>query len=154
MKLLLLAVDKLRTPYIKEGCRDYLGRINKLAPIEVKEIKPGRGDNPQKTVEDEEKKLLRAAGERGYRKLALHPEGKSLTSERFAQLLKDIEDGGATGAAFIIGGAHGLGGRVAAEADYTITMGPMTLSHELARLVLLEQIYRAQTILRGVPYAK
>lgn len=154
MKLLLLAVDKMRTPYLKEGCRDYLRRINKLTPVEVREIKPGKGDNPQKAIEAEQKKLLEAAEAPGYKKVALHPGGKSLTSAQFARLLKGMEDSGATGAAFIIGGAHGLGEKVAAGADYKITLGPMTLSHELARLVLLEQIYRAQTVLRGVPYAK
>jgi len=154
LKLLLLAVDKLRTPYLREGCRDYLRRISKLAPIEVREIKPGKGDNPQKAIEAEEKKLLQAADLPGYKKMALHDGGEPVTSAQFARLLRDTEESGATGAVFMIGGAHGLGENISARADYRIALGPMTLSHELARLVLLEQIYRAQTILRGVPYPK
>ena len=84
--------------------------------------------------------------------ICLERSGTALGSEGFAQSLGAFRDGGAKGVAFFIGGAEGLGLRAMFEADRVLSLGPMTLPHGLARIVLAEQIYRAMTILSGHPY--
>ena len=154
MKLLLVTVGKVRTPYLKEGCDDYARRIRKLAPLEVMEVKPVKGSEPDNAINKEGAGIINALDAAGFKTVVLHDRGKTLTSKEFAKLLGDVESSGAHGVAFVIGGAWGLRGDVVEKAQYGISLGKMTMSHELARLVLLEQIYRAQTTLRGIPYPK
>jgi len=155
VKLLVAAVGKVRKSYLREGCEDYFRRIRKMTPIDVKEVKPAGGNNPSTALKTEGKKIRTLLdGLNGWKIAAATDKGKTLTSNKFAELLGKVENGGATGMVIVVGGAWGLDEEVVARADYKIGFGPMTMSHELARLVLFEQIYRAQTILRGVPYSK
>ncbi len=154
MKLLLVAVGKVRTPYLREGCNDYLRRIRKLTPIEIRELKAGKGTNPVAAKSAETERIIAAIGETGYKIAALSDGGEVSTSKKFAKLIEKVENSGSSGLAFIIGGAWGLSDEVIDKADFLLSMGPMTMSHELARLVLIEQIYRAEATLRGVPYPK
>jgi 23S rRNA (pseudouridine1915-N3)-methyltransferase len=84
--------------------------------------------------------------------ICLDRSGTQLGSESFAQTLAKFRDGGAQGLAFFVGGADGLGLTASFEADFVLSLGPLTLPHGLARIVLAEQIYRAITILAGHPY--
>ncbi len=84
--------------------------------------------------------------------VVMDERGKSFTSPQFAQFLQKISDNAATRPCFVLGGAFGLIPEVRAAAKHVICLGPMTLPHELARVVLYEQLYRAEAILRGVPY--
>ena len=84
--------------------------------------------------------------------LVLDVRGQSLTSEAFAALIARIRDGGAKTAAFLIGGPDGLSAELLAAARHKVSLGPMTLPHQLVRIVLAEQLYRAATILSGHPY--
>ena len=154
MKIILLAVGRVRVPYFREGCEDYLRRIRKLTPIEVREIKAVKGADAGSTRKAEGEKIAEALGSIAMKSVALHDRGKALTSEEFAKLVGNVESSGAKGLVFVMGGAYGLSREALEKADYLVSLGPMTMSHELARLALLEQIYRAQTALRGVPYPK
>lgn len=95
---------------------------------------------------------LIAAVPTGARVVALDERGKSLDSPAFAALLKRWQDEGVGDLAFVIGGAEGLSGALLARADLTLSFGPMTWPHLLVRVLLAEQLYRAQCILDGHPY--
>jgi 23S rRNA (pseudouridine1915-N3)-methyltransferase len=104
-------------------------------------------------VREKEGERLIARVVSGARIVACDPGGAELTSERFADWLRDARDR-AQSVVFIIGGAYGLSADVRRRAELTLSLAPWTLPHELARLVLTEQLYRAGTILRGEPYHK
>jgi 23S rRNA (pseudouridine1915-N3)-methyltransferase len=87
-----------------------------------------------------------------HRLICLDRTGEALSSENLAALLAKLRDGGEQGLTFLIGGADGLAPEVLAKAAKTVSLGPMTLPHGLARIVLAEQLYRAATILAGHPY--
>ena len=90
----------------------------------------------------------------GYEKVALDERGRQMTSAEFAALIRDRMNQGASGMVFWIGGAEGLGDHVRAKADWALSLSSMTMPHRLVRVVFLEQLYRAVTILRGLPYHK
>ena len=99
-----------------------------------------------------EAKALLAKLPASHKLIGLDRGGDQLGSEEFAQLLAKFRDGGAQGLAFLIGGAEGLGLTALFKAERVISLGPMTLPHGLARVVLAEQLYRAGTLLTGHPY--
>lgn len=130
-RLSVLAVSARLPDWAEAACRDYLKRMPKgyeVARIAVKH--PGK---------------LRAALPRNARLVALDERGKNVSTREFAELLK-IE------AAFVIGGADGLPEEIKNEAALTLRLSSMTLPHALAQVVLIEQIYRAASILTGHPY--
>lgn len=138
----IVAVGRLRTPWLQQGCEDYLRRIGKFARAEVVEV-------DDSTPATEAKELLaRAKPGAGNRVLiACDRQGEAWTSQQLSQLLG--RHGSPT---FLMGGPEGLHTEVLDAADHCFGMGRITLPHELARLVLLEQIYRGLTMLRGHPY--
>lgn len=149
-----MVVGKVRTSYFREGCEDYLSRIRKLVPIETREIKPAKDCAPNETRKAEGLKIIEILDGTGWKSAALDDRGKTFDSESFARFIGKLENSGAGGMIFIVGGAYGLSEEVLQRCDYRVSLGPLTMSHELARLVLFEQIYRAQSILRGMPYPK
>lgn len=153
MKLLLLAVGRPRDASLAAATREYETRAARYWPLEVREVReePARGVAPQQVREREGERLLAAAGAAA---LVLCDEtGDGLTSPEFAAWLQGERER-ARDVAFAIGGAYGHGERVRAAAARRIALAPWTLPHDLARLVLAEQLYRAGTIVRGEPYHK
>jgi 23S rRNA (pseudouridine1915-N3)-methyltransferase len=138
MKLTVLAVGKLRDAWVQEGCAEYLKRLRGKLPIEVIDVK-------------DERELERRLPGRA-RVWALDERGAQLTSEELAARLGDHMAHGSAGIAFLVGGADGLSPERRRAADFVWSLGRLTLPHRLARLILLEQLYRAVTILRGEPY--
>lgn len=154
MRIEVLAVDRLREPWARAAMGEYLNRIARYCPVERREVKPAGGDDGR-AVEAEGKRLLAAATTRpGDRLIALAPVGEALASEGWAALLANWQLDGVGRAVFVVGGAGGLSPAVLEAADRTLSLGPQTLPHELAQVVLAEQIYRALTIQRGEPYHK
>jgi len=157
MRLLIAAVGKLKQGPERELSTHYLGRaealgrslsLSPLSSIELAESKAASAALRR----DAEAEALLAKVPSGSKRICLDPGGKTLSSEDFAQVLGKLRDGGASGAAFLIGGPDGLGQPVLDGADLSLSLGPMTLPHGLARIVLAEQLYRAMTILAGHPY--
>ena len=157
MRLLIAAVGKLKQGAERELCAHYLARaealgrslsLSPLASIELAESRAAT-DNARKTAEAE---ALLAKVPAAHALVCLDPGGKMLSSEELAGALADFRDGGTAGLAFLIGGADGLGQAARERADLVLSLGPMTLPHGLARIVLAEQLYRAMTILAGHPY--
>ena len=157
MRLLIAAVGKLKQGPERELLTHYFARIEALSrklglgPLSLIEIPESRAGSPTVRCRDEAKALL-AKLPPSYRQICLDKAGEQLSSEGFAERLAKFRDGGVDGLAFVIGGADGLGGEVLAKADLRLSLGAMTLPHGLARIVLAEQLYRAETILAGHPY--
>jgi 23S rRNA (pseudouridine1915-N3)-methyltransferase len=156
MRFVIAAIGRLkdaeRDLYERYADRfDALGRGQALGPIALAEIGEGRGAAPELRKLDEATRLVKAAGAADVR-IALDEAGRSMSSDAFATLLAKHRDGGCKTLAFLIGGADGQGAAALEQADAKLSLGPMTLTHGLARIVLAEQLYRAATILAGHPY--
>ena len=152
MLTVLLAIGKLR-PAFREACDEYLARLRRYGPIEERELReaPGRASRVEQR-RTEGRRLLEAVPERAL-VVALDRTGTAWTSEALAGALERWRQGEKT-VALVIGGSTGLDDPILARADHRWSLGPLTLPHQLARVVVLEQWYRAHTIIRGEPYHK
>ena len=138
MKVIVLAVGKLRDKHFAALCDDYLTRARRHLPVDVVEV-------------EDDAALARKWPAQGET-VALEVTGESWTTERFAHHLGDRMLRGGRAITFAIGGADGLPAALVARASLRLSLSAMTLPHRMSRLVLLEQIYRALTIIRGEPY--
>ena len=132
----------------------YLRRIRRFVPCEVEETREARGleDSQSEKIKEIEAESLEKRLKDEYI-ICLFDGGKTMTSQAFASFLeKRLSD--ARGTAFVVGGFAGLSARIMERADLALSLSPMTFSHELCRVALLEQIYRALTIMKGRRYAK
>lgn len=134
MKLQILCEGKLREPHFRAACAEYEKRLARYLSVEIREVE----------------RITKLPS--GVRIVALDERGSELTSREFSRWLGRILHSGARGLCFLLGGADGLGKDVLAQADERLSLSRLTLAHRLARVVLVEQIYRAMTILRGEPY--
>lgn len=157
MRLILAAVGKLKDAEERSICDRYTkrlaasGRAIGLGPLDIVELNECRSDTVDARKSDEAQRLLKAASTASVR-IALDEHGVSLSSDAFAKLLSKHADAGVKGCAFLIGGPDGHGRDVLDSAQLKLSLGAMTLPHGLARIVLIEQLYRAATILSGHPY--
>lgn len=155
MKVVVAAVGrpgKLLLPAIQEY-ETRAGRYWKLETVEVRAERAGQ-NRPVTDVRRNEAERLRTAVPPGAEIVVLTRTGDAWPSERFARYLGELALRGSAGAAFLIGGAFGLDRALVRDAAHRVSLSPMTLPHDLARLVLAEQLYRAGTIGRGEPYHK
>ena len=149
-KLRILAVGALRGPHWKAAAAHYLERLKHWRHIQEHVVKDADAGLPEpERVRLEGQRLLQAVRADDYL-ICLDEGGKSMSSRMFAALFEEI--GAARTPCFVLGGPFGLAGVVRSRARLVLSLGPMTLPHELARVVLLEQVYRAEAILRGTPY--
>ena len=154
MRVSLLAVGKPRHPGLADATRDFESRAARYWTLDVIEVKEESGRSlTASAVKEKEGQRMAERIPADARIVACDPGGDSMTSDVFAAWLGDLRDR-AQNVAFLIGGAHGLGDAVRQRATRRISLAPWTLPHELARLVLAEQLYRAGTMLRGEPYHK
>ncbi len=156
MRLVIAAVGRLkdaeRTLFDRYAERfDATGRSLGLGPVKLSEINESRAATAVLRNDDEAARLMKAAAAAEIR-VVLDAGGRALSSEAFARWLAEGRDGGAKAAAFLIGGPDGHGAAALNAATVKLSLGPMTLPHGLARIVLAEQLYRAATILSGHPY--
>jgi 23S rRNA (pseudouridine1915-N3)-methyltransferase len=155
MRILVVAVGKVRSRELAAGIREYEGRAGRYWPMEVVEVKEESArSRPAGEVRSREgERLIEAAGAGSF-VVACDEQGTMLRSEEFAEWLRGERERATRDLAFVIGGAYGLSDAVLERANMCMALTRWTLPHELARLVLLEQLYRAGTILRGEPYHK
>lgn len=154
MRLVVAVVGKPRHADLRGAILDYQARAARYWPLEVHEVKEESVSSlsPSEVMAREAKKLsgkIPAAA----RMIACDAAGDRKSSAQFAQMLQSARERGRS-IAFVIGGAFGLGEEILSAASERLSLAPFTLPHELARLVLTEQIYRAGTIVRGEPYNK
>ena len=159
MKVKLITVGKLKEKYLKDGIAEYvkrLGRFTKFESIELTDEKTpdNASEAENKAILDKEgQRILAKVGDRDY-VIALAIEGKQFPSEEFSSILNDITVRGFSDITFVIGGSLGLSPAVKKRANLLMSFGKLTLPHQLMRLVLVEQIYRAFMIQQGSPYHK
>ncbi|HEX2201688.1 MAG TPA: 23S rRNA (pseudouridine(1915)-N(3))-methyltransferase RlmH [Longimicrobium sp.] len=155
MRVMTLAVGRARGP-VAEAVEEYERRAARYFSFEAVEVKEEafRKAGDAGRVRDEEGKRLLARVPPGVEIVALHETGRPWTSHRLSEYLQELAVRGSPGAAFVIGGAYGLSDEILSRARHQLSLSAFTLPHELARLVLAEQLYRAGTIARGEPYHK
>jgi 23S rRNA (pseudouridine1915-N3)-methyltransferase len=154
VKVTMLVVGRVRGP-LSDAVAEYEARAGRYWKLEVIEVEAGAGQSARpEQVRAAEEERLRARLPQGADMVALTRSGQGMSSPDLARYLGDLAVHGAPGVAFVIGGAHGLAAGILERARKRIALSPFTLPHELARLVLAEQLYRAGTLLRGEPYHK
>ncbi|MDQ2666957.1 MAG: 23S rRNA (pseudouridine(1915)-N(3))-methyltransferase RlmH [Gemmatimonadota bacterium] len=154
MRVIVAAVGKPRDRHLAAAIDEYETRAARYWPLDVIEVREGggRGIDPELAKEREALKLLERIPASAA-VLVCDEHGERLTSTQFSALITSARDR-ATDIAFVIGGAYGVGSSVKSRATRSLQLAPWTLPHEMARLVLAEQLYRAGTIARGEPYHK
>ena len=154
MRITLIVVGRLKERFWREAAEEYLKRLGPYANVRVVEISDRDcGRDESRALAEEGADILRALPD-GAHVFALEIGGKQRSSEKFSAHLDELALSGKSSVAFVIGGSVGLASDVLARADERVSLGPMTLPHNLARVVLLEQLYRAFRISRGEPYHK
>jgi 23S rRNA (pseudouridine1915-N3)-methyltransferase len=156
MRIKVCWVGKTRSVPIRSLISDYLARLGHLAPIEIIEVpdlskKRGLRGAPLLGAERLEIERILAAG---CRRIVLDEQGSQFSSAGFARWLESSRRQGIREIAFIIGGPEGVDDALLQQAFLRLSLGKMTWTHEMARVLLLEQIYRAYSILRNIPYHK
>lgn len=150
-RITLLCVGALKTPWLKQGCEGYIGRIRNAFSFDVAEIPASKQKDPSKQREEESQRLLKILEKNQGAIWVLDERGKGMDSSLFAESLGRARDDGRP-MVFVLGGAYGFTDAVRARADRLLRLSEMTFPHELCRLVFLEQLYRASEILRGSGY--
>ncbi|CAH0124906.1 MULTISPECIES: 23S rRNA (pseudouridine(1915)-N(3))-methyltransferase RlmH [Bacillales] len=159
MKITIITVGKLKEKYLKQGIAEYTKRLSAYANIELVEVPDEKA--PENLSAADMDIVKQKEGERILAKVSpdtyvitLEINGKQLTSEQLATHLDQLATYGKSKIAFIIGGSLGLGTEVLSRSDYALSFSKMTFPHQLMKLVLVEQIYRAFRINRNEPYHK
>lgn len=157
LKVRLITVGKLKEQYLRDACAEYAKRIGRFASLQIIELEESRlSDKPSRSEIDkalakESEAILRVC--EGY-VIALCIEGKQRTSEEFSAMIQEIGVRGQGTVSLIIGSSYGLADTVKSRADVKFSMSKLTFPHQLARVMLLEQIYRAFMISGGGQYHK
>ena len=160
IRINIICIGKIKEKYFTDAISEYAKRLTafcKFAVVELAEEKI-RNNNPNEAeisevIEAEGERILKKIGAGDYA-VAMCIEGKQISSDELAQFLADRANSGAGDVAFVIGSSHGLSDEVKKAAALRFSMGRITMPHQLARLVLTEQIYRACTINAGMKYHK
>lgn len=156
MKIKIIALGKVNEPYLREGIEEFLKRIAPYTTIEVTELKPVeiKDENlMQRALDLEADKILNLIKPSAF-VVTLEIGGKQLSSEDFAQEINEIINSGVNELVFVIGSSNGISPLVSQRADYKLSLSRMTFLHNFARLLLVEQIYRAFKIIKGETYHK
>lgn len=158
-EITLLAMGKLKEKFYISACEEYskrLGAYCKFTLLELPEVRLPEDPSPAEIAAGLEKEAdtIFSKIPKGAWLCIFTPEGKELSSEAFAKKLSDVKLAGKSSACFLIGSSFGISPRVKAAADFKLSMGPMTFPHHLARVMVLEQLYRAEAIQAGSKYHK
>jgi len=154
MKLRLVCVGRMSASYLREGADDYLSRVQRYLPLEVielKEEKTGGKTNPELVRQKEGERILQRISSQDW-VIALDEHGTLQDSVKLANLLERHMLDSTPTLTVVIGGAYGLSRTVRQRADLVLSLSPLTLTHQMARMILLEQLYRGMTIIRNEPY--
>ncbi len=156
MKIKIIALGKIKETFLKAGIDEFLKRLRPYASVEIIELQPVeiRDDNiVRKALDEEAEKILGQIKKDSYI-ITLEIKGKQLSSEEFAFKIDEIIKSGVSELVFVIGSSCGLSPKVSEKADFKLSISKMTFLHQFARLLLVEQIYRAFKILKGETYHK
>jgi len=159
MRVNVLCVGKLKEKFYAEACAEFKKRISRYADMDIIEVNDEKAPEQlsaalMEQVKDAEGKRLLEKTVQGEYIIAMDLKGKELTSPELSELMEEVMNGGKSRISFVIGGSLGLSDEVLKRADKRISFGKPTFSHQIFRIMLLEQIYRAFKIMRGEPYHK
>lgn len=159
VEITLLAMGKLKEKFYTAASEEYakrLGAYCKFRLLELPEARLPEDPSPAEIAAglDKEADVIFGKIPKGAYLCIFTPEGKELSSEGFAQMLAQVKLSGKSSICFLIGSSFGISPKVKAAADFKLSMGPMTFPHHLARVMVLEQIYRAEAIQAGSKYHK
>jgi len=156
MRITVISVGKVRQQFIQEGEQEYLKRL-RGSPLAITLVELGleapESMSPSEVQEREAVELLKKLDSFDY-VIVLDERGKQLSSKDFTRQIEKQMQTGVRSLAFVIGGAFGLSERIRHRASYVLSLSELTLPHQMTRLMLVEQIYRAHTIMRGISYHK
>jgi 23S rRNA (pseudouridine1915-N3)-methyltransferase len=152
----IIAVGRLKEDFWVAACAEYRTRLGRYTTLTISEVpdRPARSDAEIAQALSAEAQGIRQRLKPDTRTIVLDSAGTQLSSEGIATLLGEARDRGPRGLAFVIGGSRGIDAPLKRQADLLLSLGAITLPHNLARVVLLEQLYRAFRILAGEPYHK
>jgi 23S rRNA (pseudouridine1915-N3)-methyltransferase len=158
-EITLLAMGKLKEKFYISASEEYkkrLGAYCKFNLLELPEVRLPENPSPAEITAglDKEAETIFAKIPKGAYLCIFTPEGKELSSEAFAEKIAQVKLSGKSSMCFLIGSSFGISSKVKAAADFKLSMGPMTFPHHLARIMILEQIYRAEAIQAGSKYHK
>ena len=158
-EITLLAMGKLKEKFYISAAEEYkkrLGAYCKFNLLELPEARLPENPSPAEIAAglDKEAETIFSKVPKGAYLCIFTPEGKELSSEGFAEKLSQVKLSGKSSVCFLIGSSFGISSKVKAAADFKLSMGPMTFPHHLARIMVLEQIYRAEAIQAGSKYHK
>ncbi len=153
MKIYLLWPGKTKEKWLRDGLDFYLKKLRNYYQVKVTEVKAARGPGKRRKelLEREAQSMKKALTPKG-RRVALDLSGRLLSSEEMALFLKKSEDTGERYLSFVVGGAYGMSPDFLKECDFSLSLSRMTFTHDMSRLILLEQLYRAASINAGSPY--
>lgn len=158
-EITLIAMGKLKEPFYLSAAAEYEKRLAGYCRFSLLELPEYRLPESPSEAEiaaglEREADVILSKIPKGSWLCVLTPEGKEMSSEKFAEKLSGIKTGGKSAACFLIGSSFGISPRVKAKADFRLSMGKMTFPHHLARIMVLEQLYRAESIQAGSRYHK
>ncbi len=159
LKIDLIVLGKIKEKYLNEAIDEYKKRISRFASLNIVELKDR--DKPdklsdaelEKIIDEESEEILTKIDETSF-VITLEIEGKLLTSEEFAEEIKNVSVRGYSKITLIIGGANGFNKKVSNKADLKLSFGRMTMNHKLMRVVLMEQVFRCFKIMNNEAYHK
>ena len=156
MKIRIIALGKIKEQFLKDGVNEFLKRLTPYCPVEVIELTPIeiKDENLTSKVLDEEGVNILSHIKPDSYVVTLEILGKQLSSEDFAEKINEINMSGVNDLVFVIGSSCGLSDNVKSRANFKLSFSKMTFLHQFARLILIEQIYRAFKILKGEAYHK
>lgn len=157
MRFYVICIGKLKDAYLRDGVAEFVKRMRPYGGITITELneskigdKPSDADRKQVVIEEGER-LLKNVPKNAYIVL-LDVYGKTMSSEDLAKTVAKLEVDGVSDMAFIVGGAFGVSDELRRSVNYKLSFSPMTFTHQMVRLLLVEQIYRASKINRNEPY--
>ena len=156
MKIKIIALGKIKEKFLKDGIDEFLKRLTPYCPVEIVELSPIeiKDENlVEKILDEEGEKILSQIKPNSY-VITLEINGQELSSEKFSQTISTLINDGVNEIVFVIGSSCGISKQVSKRADFKLSMSKMTFLHQFARLILVEQIYRAFKIMRGETYHK
>lgn len=159
MKISVISVGKIKEKYLRDAAAEYVKRLSRYCRLEIIEVADEK--TPEQASETMEDAIRSKEGERILKYIrddmyviTLEIAGKMLSSEEFAEKIETLGVQGKSSIAFVIGGSIGLGKEVLRRSDLALSFSKMTFPHQLMRVILLEQVYRAYRIINGEPYHK
>jgi len=155
MKLRFVWIGKTKRAPVRQLLQEYLDRVGKFVAVEVSELRDRDdvGGDARRIIDKEGEDIISRTASAGYL-VALDQRGREVDSIKLAEMIEKHRISGTKQITFVIGGHYGLSDAVRNRADFVLSLSRMTLTHDLARVLLIEQVYRAFTIIHDLPYQK